>query len=398
MNEWISKAANVFKREVPETPQPFEVACECGQKHAGLRRVRYQHLICKSCGRSIFVLPRDTYPPPHIAQVPSKKKKKRRKPKPAAKPVPIDFSEPVVIAPQPHQVAPVPEHVDDEEPGPGFFERQIDWLSEFVFESRQAFVNFWSPYRKLAAVIVCLLGVTAFVLYRQSVHAAAVTVSREKYDTGLELIRDQNWIQARQEFEVAASAVDVLGRRDLEANDIRQYARETVAMTRLGEEALFDLVEDAEETYVQHGINAWKSKFKTDYQGNWLIIEGTLRPTKIPSTRSGEPLLELAFPWVVGERMRQVRVFAEFPLATHLPSVGNADNDDVGNVAIFAAQLADCDLSADSEWAVSFDPETAFFWVHEETYVGTHLDIGSIRTEAELTQLLNQQASWMGVR
>jgi len=84
MSEWISKAANVFKRDVSETPQPFEVHCECGQKHGGIRRSRQQHLVCKTCGSSLFVLPHDTYPPPHVPK--SSGKKRKRKPS-ASKPV-----------------------------------------------------------------------------------------------------------------------------------------------------------------------------------------------------------------------------------------------------------------------------------------------------------------------
>ena len=398
MNQWISKAVNVFKRDVPETPQPFDVICDCGQKHAGLRRVRYQHLVCKACGASLFVLPRDTYPPPHFPQEPSKKKKKRRTSKQAATPVPLDFSEPVVQDDRHQPVPAIAKEVYDEDVGPGFVERQIEWTGEFFSAAKDEFVSFWTPYRKLAAAICCLLALTAFVVFRQNVRANAETTSREKFASGLAFLSEGQWTKARDDFEQSASAVNILGRSDLEANDIRQYARETLAMTRLGDETLFDIVEDAEATYVRQGSDAWISKFESDYENDWMIIEGTLRPTTRHRTRDGEPALELVFPWVVGERFHQVRVYLEFPLAVHLPPIGNVENDGAGNIAVFAAQLAGCELSPQSEWIVTFEPQSAFFWVHSETYAGTHLEIGSVRPESEVSLILRQQARWMGVR
>ena len=66
MNKWFSKATNVFKGSAEETPQPFELQCECGVRHAGLRKKAPQRIVCRECGSSLFVLPRDVYPTPKV--------------------------------------------------------------------------------------------------------------------------------------------------------------------------------------------------------------------------------------------------------------------------------------------------------------------------------------------
>ena len=399
MSEWISKAANVFKRDVPETPQPFEVSCECGQVHSGMRRIRYQHLVCKSCGASIFVLPRDTYPPPHVAKKSSKKKRRKKKRKKEVTPIPIDFSEPIVEPDQPKERQPVPKAVYEEELGPGFFSRKFSDSVDFVVAFKEAFFGYWTPYRKLALLIFVCLGITAFYSYRQSVLRQASRISRENYDAGLAEIGEENWTQAREEFLLAADAVDQLGRTDLEANRIRQFARETTAMTRLSDATLIDIVEDAEKTYVASGMDAWQRKFKMSYRNEWFIIEGTLRPNPDFRTNTGDPALELVFPWVVGTRPREVIIIAEFPLAINLPRIAETTYDDASSsTALFGVQVSNCTLDHRGDWVVYFVPETAFFWVNRETYAPTNLEIGSIRSQEEFEEMLSMQANWMGVR
>ena len=64
MSNWISKATNAFQGDDSSSAQAFELSCDCGQKHSGIRRQKWQRIVCRSCGGSLFVLQRDPYPPP----------------------------------------------------------------------------------------------------------------------------------------------------------------------------------------------------------------------------------------------------------------------------------------------------------------------------------------------
>ena len=66
MAGWLTKAAGAFRGEQPEQPAPFEVVCQCGVQHSGVRRRKPQRIICRACGTALFVLPRDGYPPPQV--------------------------------------------------------------------------------------------------------------------------------------------------------------------------------------------------------------------------------------------------------------------------------------------------------------------------------------------
>src|SRR4051812_37084437 len=63
MASWISKASKKFRRPAVEQPQPFRITCACRNELKGMREASYQTLRCGQCGNSLFVLPRNPYPP-----------------------------------------------------------------------------------------------------------------------------------------------------------------------------------------------------------------------------------------------------------------------------------------------------------------------------------------------
>lgn len=411
MSEWISKAANVFKRDVSETPQPFEIYCECGQKHSGIRRVRSQHIICKACGVALFILPHDTYPPPHTPKKSTKKRKKRAKTTTAAA-TPIDLSPEILISrgvpsgetdetTRSHKSGSQGEHEEV------FIEERSNILVRFwifiwswIVGFAIAFKQFWTPYRQLAVVIVALLALTAFFSIRQSGLREAGILAKQELADGLDDLNQKKWVEAREHFQQAATAVDRLKRTDLEANSIRQYLRETTALTRLTSYSLIEFVERAEEYYVAQGPDAWQEKFRQKYRDDWYIIEGYLRPISNPVGHAAGYELELDFPIVVGARRRGVSVQLDFDLAVNLPSVSSDQKYDSeeGALAVFAAKINNCVIETDGKWHVRMDPHTSFFWSNQSTYEATHLNIGSILPPDKLTELLKLQEHWMGVR
>lgn len=406
MSEWISKAANVFKRDVSETPQPFDVHCECGQGHTGTRRIRHQHLVCKVCGASLFVLPHDTYPPPHVPKVSEKKKRKRKK-SPKTSSEPLDLSPEPAVSPaeddQPDQQRNSKDSAEPQievESKPFFLIRIWIYFRELIGGFWTVFWEFWTPYRKLALVIVGFISLTAFYSIRQGQLKNSAEVVRVEFDEGLEAMDLQDWVGARRHFELATKAVDNLGRDDIEANTIRQYFRETRALTRMTSMTLFEVMEDAEAYYVKHGSDEWQKRFQIRYNSDWHIIEGYIRPVADKTAIADGFHLELVFPLSVGKKQRKVNFQIDFKLARHLPKTSTNDSDDDGEgvFTVFAAQLRDCSIGQDGTWVVRLNPDSCFFWVNPQTYEATHLQIGSIQPVAEQQQIFNQQGKWMGVR
>lgn len=404
MSEWISKAANVFKRDVPEAPQPFEVHCECGQAHAGVRRARHQHLVCKVCGASLFVLPHDTYPPPHVPKVSEKKKRKRSPQTPMG---PLDLSPEPILSPtdrgHPNQRGRSQKNSIAEpevESKPFFLIRIWNWFRDVILGFWSGFWEFWTPYRKLALVIFCFIALTAFFSLRQGNKRTSATVVKIELEEGLAAMDIQDWVDARSHFELATEAVENLNRDDLEANSIRQYFRETTALTRLTSTTLFEVMEDAEAYYVKHGADEWKKRFQTRYNSDWHIIEGYVRPVADNIAIANGFDLELVFPLAVGKKQRAVNFQISFNLAKHLPKTSNNGGYDDGDgvLTIFAAQLRDCVIGPDGKWIVRLNPDTCFLWVNPQTYEATHLQIGSIQPALKQQQLFDQQGKWMGVR
>lgn len=416
MSEWISKAANVFKRDVSETPQPFEVCCECGQKHSGIRRSRQQHLVCKTCGSSLFVLPHDTYPPPHVPK--SSGKKRKRKPT-ASKPVDdtLDLAPSPVIGLEDEEDSEVKtksgrhaRRLNDGDPGQEVATSEVDDRPNIIVRLIQSFISmvrgfvevfweFWTPYRKLALLIACILSLTAYYSIHQSRLRSAVNVVKEELDNGLADLNQSRWVEARQHFEIASNAVDLLDRDDLEANSIRQYHRETTALTRLTSISLIELAEIAEKFYIEHGAEEWQQEFERKYQADWYIIEGYLRPTTDADSVAAGYHLELVFPIAVGNRQRPVDVQIAFPLAKNLPRISSEAVYDsgAGSLAVFAVQVQQCSLGTNGNWVIRMNPATSFFWANLATYEATHLNIGSTTPVEEQNQLFQQQGLWMGV-
>jgi len=79
MSGWLSRLTSSGAAAADE-PQPFQVNCECGVGHSGLRRKVSQRIICRTCGSALFVLPKNIYPAPT-----AQKKKKE-----SAAPPPVD--------------------------------------------------------------------------------------------------------------------------------------------------------------------------------------------------------------------------------------------------------------------------------------------------------------------
>jgi hypothetical protein len=410
MSNWISKAVNVFRRDIPEVTQPFDVLCECGQGHTGIRRARYQHLVCKSCGASLFVLPRDAYPPPQLRprKSPAKTAKTPRKDTDADLPVLLesDVIEGEATGAPRSEVLPPSRPTkrqsrrqqqregrsDDEEfvlepPKPGLVSVLVSRIFSFVAMSWLAVWRFWTPFRLLAAVMLAFAALTGWWMVRQNLLSQAVSIAKEKAQTGIDFIKQERWPDARTDLEAATRALDRLGRHDPEAEDIRQYYRECLALTRMNSESIFEMLEEAHRVVSREdGEEAWKRTFTQLYQGNWLVIEGNVQEV------SGSGGYALRIPWAPGGKAGSVTIRADFPVFDRLVPL------ETGREAIFAGGLTSCEPPNDEhDWIVRLDASSGFLWVNFETYRHLGFTLDPTQTQAKLEEKLRVQAEAMGV-
>lgn len=424
MDNWFSKATNVFRRETEEQAQPFQTVCECGQEHVGVRRARHQHIVCKSCGVSLFVLPRDVYPPPRE----SKRNALTATPQLVDVEPPeaddyVDVDDIEIIEPDRAPSAartrtrptiaerpPGMEHVERELP-PSSFERRRKPKPEKPERSAKPkapvvpkepriplsvrFRTFlqatFTPLRLVAFGFVTLFAMLGFFLVQQQSQRSALRIIQTEVDAGRAAANEEDWIAARDHLQAAVIAFDTLKRTDLESQSVRQLHRETQALTRLSTGSLLDLVEEGEEYLKTHDPELLPEYLLGRHGLDWYVVEGPVRiRTRHPKEpRSGEPLFELILPWVT-ESGRAIRVEADFPCFREVVTGTKTAP------ALFGAQLADCRLK-DDVWTIRLIPESGFLWCNRHTYDALRLPPDPDRPLDKVEIFLKSQANAMGV-
>lgn len=381
MSQWISKAANVFKRDTVEAPLPFEVGCECGQSHQGVRRARHQHIVCKSCGSSIFVLPKDSYPQP--VEKPKKKKKRKRE-----KPVydDVEVVGPTITTPRKRKKKTKPEA----EPEPGFFAGLSEWFGNKVAILVQGFVGLWTPFRVILLAIVVVGSVTLYWSILEYQRSQAIGHLAAYVEAGKAAVEEQAWIEARQQFGLAVEALDRLDRNDHEAKTIRQFQRETYAMTRLSDRTLFELLEYIDKTFPDLTPEERETEVIV-LRDKWFVLTAPVRKKQIKD-EDGETLdtYEIVFPWSPSSRNVTI-LFAPSGMASWMPS------DSKLSLTV-AGTFSDIRLNPiTNEWTLEFDPDKSFLWANPETYIGLGFGGESFETPEERDSRLVNQAVMMGM-
>jgi len=382
MSQWISKAANVFKRETVEAPLPFEIACECGQSHTGIRRARHQHIVCKACGGSLFVLPKDSYPQP--VEKPRKAKKRKKE-----QPVYDDVE--VVDSPIRSRRKKKKKNKAEAKPQPSAFANLSNWLSSRLTYLVQSFLGLWTPFRMIFLAIVVIGGVTLYwsILEYQRTQAASYLAAY--VEAGKAAVEDQAWIEARQQFSLAVEALDQLGRTDNEAQSIRQLQRETHAMTRLSDKTLFELLDEIDKTFPDLTPEQRDIEI-TVLRDKWFVLTAPIRKKQI-QTEDGEMVdtFEIVFPWSPNPQRPVTILFAPLEMKSWVPP------DRKVSLTI-AGTFSDVRLnSITNEWTLELDPAKSFLWANPETYVGLGFGGESFETPEERDARLANQAAMLGM-
>jgi len=374
MSGWFTKASNVFRRAAPEVEHPFELTCDCGLAHHGLRRARHQRIVCRDCGASRFVLPRDVYPAPREA---------RTKPKPAPEPLPV-------LAPV--EEKPVDLAVDRDEPKAATKGRpskrktvERDSAPEFLVVKDQR--RFWTPLRFISLGIAAALVLIAVILVQKQRRDWATSELRTAGDAALAAAAAGDWNAARDNFARAVKAVNILGRDNASSRRIRQGLRETEALTGLNSESLGEMLESADRQADKP--DDWKRNFDLRYRGSWVVLESLLKKVE---GDDGEEYWSVVYPYSVGEESRRVVIRADLDAFKSLKRLSPEQP------VVFAAQLDSCELSkSKKEWNIALRSESGFLWADPVTYGGLGFAFSEWHPEEEVKLLLRDQAKRINV-
>ncbi|MFO1095577.1 MAG: hypothetical protein U0992_20080 [Planctomycetaceae bacterium] len=378
MAGWLTKAAGAFRGEQPEQPAPFEVVCECGLHHNGVRRRKPQRIICRACGSALFVLPRDSYPPPQ-APLPRQKKRRRKSGD--------DDAESDAAAPRFQQVATNVFQASEKvgrsaaTVGIGLGQRLRTWA--------QAFLALWTPLRlmMLGGIAVCVATVAYVMLVDWS--EQTVVELKAANEAARKALQERQIAAAHEHLTAAVAALDKLERRDDPlAREIRLLHRESTAIRDALPISPLQMVVEA-DTHQQTGAgDQWQETFRAQYRNRWMIIDGLVQRLTTGPER-GQSTVSL--PLRIGPTRRSIAL-----------NVAIADLDRLTKGkprhAVFAVQLTGCELSSDRRtWKLQVNSQTAFLWGTMEDYEAAGFSFDSPEAREEIEQVLTAQRRVLGI-
>lgn len=378
MSNWISKTTGAFKGDDSSSPQAFGLICECGQKHSGMRRAKWQRIICRSCGGPLFVMQKDPYPIP--------------KEMPQQSSARADLTEaPIEDAPEAAgrtATAPPRSRREPTQAG-GSPKRFVPAANSSPARTpRSSTGGFWKQFRIIMVVMGLVAIVTGYLMYRSTQRAHAEKSLKDAIDNIHDAFLRSEWVEARNQLETAVQSLNYLGREGPDATRYRQQLRETVAMTGLVTQPLGDLLEEAVKARGE-GDKALQ-EFQYRIQGQWLILDGQAQP-ELEGGKSSRKRYVLPLPISVGEDSQPVRIVIESKDFSRMMAKADAETESV----VVAIQIAAITPSEDkSAWEVVAVPESAVLWTDRTTYQG----IGFSSAEADAhANTLTRQANILGV-
>ena len=384
MSNWISKATNAFQGDDSSSSQTFELWCDCGQKHAGVRRAKWQRIVCRACGGSLFVLERDPYPPPKDRPEPriSKAAVEELEEESPGTAVDADNEYEIPEPPRREPPPPRPQAAVDQRPQ----RTPPPLVAAPSLAPRKSQGGFWKPFRISMAVIALLGVMTGFLMYQSSQRSAAERALKDSIDKIKNAILKGEWMEARNQLAVAVQAVDRLDRNDADALRFRQQLRETTAMTGLLSQPLSDLLAEADKA--EAAGDTALSTFQYKVKGQWLFIEGQAVPM-LSDKKSARVQYRIPLPLTIGAGNLPVEVVIVSAELSRLLVKSESES------VILAVQVQAIQLSEDqSTWQIVAEPESAVLWAYRQTYQG----IGYTVAEAEsVAETLASQAKSLGV-
>ena len=369
MAGWLGHATSLFQ-QTPPPPDPFEVECDCGGKVVGRRLNVYQKPACPICERPVFVLPANVYPRPKIKPK-STASKRADKANAARSPTTL------VVDDNPSAT---PNRLPARSTRAAGRVPQVASAADTSM-LREPPTRMLTPLRMIATAIVLMSFLTvAGLSHRQRIENAKAIVLKAA-DAGMAALRQQEFGKAAQDLENARQAVDVLGRTDHAANDIRRFSREATTLAKLASSSLTELLQETLAGAKAGQIEPLR--LSSTNNGAWVIFDAKV----LPSTERVNRCVVDA-PIQLAKAM--VRIEIE---SLTLQSLSKANEFGEVPRLIFAAQLEQLSppIGDPLTTVLTLNGKTAFLWTSYDTYAAVGYRPIDAESEQETRSLLERQ-------
>ena len=403
MGNWLSRIdPRRGKKNEPETPPQYEVECVCGTRSVGLRRERYQQVLCKTCGEALFVLPINVYPEPP----PEKPRAKELAGPPKPPPLPRDGSPNAEASADDDLLAELSEESRRREkerilggaptvPQPPKRltrrerrkqakqkkaeekrKRAEDPLTARV-PLRQRLRRVFSPFRMVVVSIIGLIAATVgWQVHQRNIDSARLTFENDRKD-GLAAMASGDFRTAEELFVSAANAADLVGRDDVGAHRVRRLAIESAVINDLTDRSLFEAVQSASDSRGQSAAQRVVDVLADRY----VVLETRV----VPDGRTDEgPRFGVEVPLFLNQTFVEAEViggeFEQLALSQD------------GSSVIFAAKVESAWFGQDAGQdflMLTLDADSVHLWTDKRTLaaIGLELDELTLKTLTNQSKL-----------
>ncbi|MBI3861688.1 MAG: hypothetical protein HY290_07315 [Planctomycetia bacterium] len=384
MSGWRAVAEKLLGRRASEPASSYEIDCACGRKVGGTRGSTEHVAYCVACGTALFVLPQSVYPRPRAnpAEPAASPKTDRARRKP------VVISEPPVAERPPE--APPPSQRESGTARNGLRTgRELPAPPEQASPQPRSLAGprprrrIVTPVRLVLAGVAAVISLTVWWSLRVAAHSQAertiVTASR----LAQQALEENDLAQAARHFQEVRQALDVLGRTDSRAREMRQTADEITASAELARSSLFDILHEAAATTTRSGKAMWDDTFRSSYRDEWVLIDAHVTRTAEPA--SGRKF-SIEFPLADGAD--RAVVVGDLACFERIVQGGSSQR------VIFAAQLEDVvrDAGGEKSWQFVLRPATAFLWAAPDNLERIGVDV-----DDDTRRLLADQSGLLGV-
>ena len=238
-----------------------------------------------------------------------------------------------------------------------------------------------TPLRLVSAAIILVSVLTiSGLVQRHRIESAKATVAASA-DAGMAAIKDGDFSKAAKELEKARLAVDVLGRKDQTADEIRRFSREATAIANLAASSLTEFLDDTIAN-AKSG-QAEPLRMASLDKNAWVIFDATVIPAG-----DGGNLLIVDSPIYLKKASVEIEIeSAAISRAARSPESG--ENPRV----IFAAQLEQVSVPKGEppKSVLTLNGKTAFVWTSYDTYTAIGYRPHDAESEQQTKALLDRQ-------
>ena len=215
-----------------------------------------------------------------------------------------------------------------------------------------------TPFRMIVSAIGIIAILTGWGLWHRHRVESAKAIIPVASEAGMAAFKEGDFAVAARELARARDAVDLLGRKDADAQSIRRYCREAVAGHELSSTSLFDLL----ATYAVDVSSGQEkgSRSLARHRDSWLLLDAIVLNSDVDS----EPCL-LDIPLVFEGIRFQVEIDSDLVRK----AARRASENGVARV-IFAAEMSEirAGSSFNPDAVLVLKSKNAFLWTNIESY------------------------------